>query len=966
MCKIDHEKLFSNAMKLAQQGDSKAQFIVGKYYEVGEPDMWSLVKALFSDSPIPVIVDQNSTLAIEWYTKSADQGNSDAQRNLATMYYNGKGVAQDYKKAFDLFYKAAQKGDACAQYWLGLCYQQGKGIAQDNKLAVEWYTQSADQENSDAQRCLAMMYYNGEGEQNYEKAFELFSKAAYKGDAYAQYRVGLCYDQGEGIVKNYQLAAEWYTKSADQENSDAQRNLGRLYHFGNGVRKNYTKAFQFFLKSAERGDAYAQWRVGEYYEQGKGVLQNYTLAVEWYTRSASQGNTNAQYRLGWLYYDGEKIKKNYTIAFELFEKIAQKGDANAQNILGVMYLKGHGVEKSKTMAFEWFLKSAEQGDQWAQCNLKFSCNQKQEENQKFAFKWLQKSAGQGNATALYELAKMYYYGRGTMKDCQLAFSCAALSLEHGNSQAIRLLANIYLGNGLENNRLSFKLTEATASKAYHYGKHLQKWFFRDAEKGDAIAQYNLAVMYRLGGFYTQRKLDEEAAFKWFFQSAEQGDLDAEYMVGLCYERGRGVTQNYMLAVEWYTKSANQNHLIGERNLAEMYYNGRGVDQNREKAFELFYKAANSGDATAQYIIGKIYYDGKVVAKDYFKAQEWLSKAANQEHKEAISLLHIVEEMIDWWYTRRADHGDFEDRNDLALMYYEGVIVEQNYEKAFQLWIEAAHQDDAVAQFRIGVCYCKGESVTQDYKLAAEWYAKSVNQNYSPAQHDLAILYYWGRGVDQDYKKAFDLFNMAINNGDENAQEWVGVCYYFGYGIEKSYKKAKEWLVKAMELDAKRSNEYWSDLSFQTKLVGGEMPRVFVLSSLSETLLDLIHKREQPVPKSIVWTVQNNGEGIVKCQHFPGNIGINVDYLKKTQIISDISIITVYDSTFSSVIKDFTVDMAISEMGERFKNKTLKELNDFLLFCYYDFFFASSDDELVDIIRKYFAPRCILNIRDKIK
>lgn len=44
---------------------------------------------------------------------------------------------------------------------------------------------------------LADMYYDGrEVRRNYEKAFELYAKAAKKGNAYAQYKVGFMYVRG--------------------------------------------------------------------------------------------------------------------------------------------------------------------------------------------------------------------------------------------------------------------------------------------------------------------------------------------------------------------------------------------------------------------------------------------------------------------------------------------------------------------------------------------------------------------------------------------------------------------------------------------------------------------------------------------------------------------------------------------------------------------------------------------------
>ncbi|MBE9589341.1 tetratricopeptide repeat protein, partial [Moraxella sp. K1630] len=57
-------------------------------------------------------LEENYTQAIEWYTKSANQGYAEAQYNLGVMYYNGHGIKQDYQKAFEWHSKSASQGFA--------------------------------------------------------------------------------------------------------------------------------------------------------------------------------------------------------------------------------------------------------------------------------------------------------------------------------------------------------------------------------------------------------------------------------------------------------------------------------------------------------------------------------------------------------------------------------------------------------------------------------------------------------------------------------------------------------------------------------------------------------------------------------------------------------------------------------------------------------------------------------------
>ena len=73
------------------------------------------------------------------------------------MYYSGKGVRQDYKKAFEWFEKAASQVDPSAQFNLGVMYNNGEGVRQDKSIAKEWFGKACDngkQKGCDAYREL--------------------------------------------------------------------------------------------------------------------------------------------------------------------------------------------------------------------------------------------------------------------------------------------------------------------------------------------------------------------------------------------------------------------------------------------------------------------------------------------------------------------------------------------------------------------------------------------------------------------------------------------------------------------------------------------------------------------------------------------------------------------------------------------------------------------------------------------
>ena len=76
---------------------------------------------------------------------AAEQGDADAQNNLARMYALGRNVPQDYAEALKWVRMAAEQGHAAAQNSLGMMYFNGQGVAKDYVQAHMWYNLAAAQ-----------------------------------------------------------------------------------------------------------------------------------------------------------------------------------------------------------------------------------------------------------------------------------------------------------------------------------------------------------------------------------------------------------------------------------------------------------------------------------------------------------------------------------------------------------------------------------------------------------------------------------------------------------------------------------------------------------------------------------------------------------------------------------------------------------------------------------------------------
>ncbi|MGB8339363.1 MAG: tetratricopeptide repeat protein [Burkholderiales bacterium] len=101
--------------------------------------------------------------AVNAFRRAAANGNAEAQRRLAFMYYHGEGVAQDNKQAVTLFEQAAEAGDAESASNLARMYEFGMGVGQDDSRAAEWYRKAAELGEPSSQYRLSAMYYQAQG-----------------------------------------------------------------------------------------------------------------------------------------------------------------------------------------------------------------------------------------------------------------------------------------------------------------------------------------------------------------------------------------------------------------------------------------------------------------------------------------------------------------------------------------------------------------------------------------------------------------------------------------------------------------------------------------------------------------------------------------------------------------------------------------------------------------------------------
>ena len=158
--------------------------------------------------------------------------------------------------------------------------------------------------------------------------------------------------------------------------------------------------------------------------------------------------------------------------------------------------------------------------------------------------------------------------------------------------------------------------------------------------------------------------------------------------------------------------------------------------------------------------------------------------------------------------------------DEGIAYMNGDGVDQDYEKALQLFMEAYEAGSMKAARYIGMMYEQGLGVEQDYKKAAEYYAKGVEAGDLTSGYYLGLLYEQGLGMEQDYAKAAELFATVEASENKSATGVVaagyelGVLYEQGLGVEQDLNKAIELYQEAAEYEYPDAFEALKRLSKQ--------------------------------------------------------------------------------------------------------------------------------------------------------
>ena len=164
------------------------------------------------------------------------------------------------------------------------------------------------------------------------------------------------------------------------------------------------------------------------------------------------------------------------------------------------------------------------------------------------------------------------------------------------------------------------------------------------------------------------------------------------------------------------------------------------------------------------------------------------------------------------YTKKAcDLGSREGCGLLSLLYFEGVEIKQDYEKALALGEQSCNNGDAIGCFVHGVMHHLGkggakqdtEDATRFYKKAEKISKRDCDNNDAEACSNLGIIYASDLISSKSKSDAVPFFQKACAGDDREACTQLGLAYSLSpledWGIEQDVKKSFELFKKACDL-----------------------------------------------------------------------------------------------------------------------------------------------------------------------
>ncbi len=642
-------------LRAAELGNADAQYAVAECYCYGLEE---------------ANVEENDTLAAEWYAKAAERGHAKAIEGLANCYEHGRGVPEDQQKAFELHKQALAAGNNDALSSLAYCYFYGWGVTPDEEKAIEyclsdcehggggldffwvdretavfrmeastpnvrgWAEKAAQRASQELRTCLATRMPERKLPEQPQHLLALGIELARQGDGEAAYRVARCYEDGyymeDGDVAGMdgESALIYHGMAVEAGYLASLSALGGMHVYNHNISRSKEASHFWYNLAAEHGDYEAARNVADDCDRENSADQ---AAVACCRASALKPES-------WDARRGvEIVIRSGKVSVGMLRYLAGQGNREVMAYLGECYEQGlQGVEKDDERAAVCYRRAADKGSSQAQFHLG-RCYAEGRGVEKD----MQKAAALFEQASKAELASY-------LSDTDRFLNDYGDSLEAPYYGALRELANCYTqGLGVEKSPARALELYLLAGRENADGRMIDSTIptiLADMDAKGNIPEnlqdpaQRLVCGKALLYVYENCKLEEAESMALLQRAAAQGEPRACFLLSQRYDSGDGVPQNIAKSFEWMHRSAACGGSEAAFQLGLHYESGEGLKQDLPRAAAYYKQAAEAGYEEAWLRWGSSLVEGKGTARNAAEGVQWYKKAFYKRDPESALLL----------------------------------------------------------------------------------------------------------------------------------------------------------------------------------------------------------------------------------------------------------------------------------------------------------------------------------------
>ncbi|MBN1970764.1 MAG: SEL1-like repeat protein [Candidatus Delongbacteria bacterium] len=167
------------------------------------------------------------------------------------------------------------------------------------------------------------------------------------------------------------------------------------------------------------------------------------------------------------------------------------------------------------------------------------------------------------------------------------------------------------------------------------------------------------------------------------------------------------------AYEYFKANADSSIGISNYFLGKIFQRGFGTKKNTQKGLQILEKASKEGCSWASVDLGNIYHHGILFRQDYTKAVYYYNLSLTQD-KNAYTMYR------------------------LGRMYFMGLGCHQDYQKAFELFLESSRLGNAGGSHMLGLCYRNGYGTEPNPRLGYKILKRLADGGYSQSIKELTF------------------------------------------------------------------------------------------------------------------------------------------------------------------------------------------------------------------------------------